>query len=415
MFRHCSVFEYLLLLLYGSHSVICQILDNRIANLSTLWSNNPYSCPTKLYADGSMVNLIIDPPANGPHFAFGFYCGANSTSFYLAVFLHYPEKDTGFPQVVWSANRNSPVKVNSTLEFTQEGDLALKDVDDVLVWSTNTSGRSVVGLELTAKGNLVLSDESSAAVWQSCDYPTDTLVLGQKLIDGQKLIASTSAINGSEGMYYVSATDEGLFSYIQSDPPLYYYSSLVPQIKLSEEPSYVKFLNGSLAFYIRNAEPYPPDREIPFSPGSLFQYMQLGSDGHLRVYDWDFLWKDVTDVLSPYIDECEYPLVCGKYGICSNGQCSCPGDTSNEINFFRPINKRQPNLGCLEITPLSCEASQYHHLLDLAYLFCFNPGSDTITTDSEGCKKACLKNCSCKSVFFCDSFQYVLWELLHAV
>ncbi|CAK9181622.1 unnamed protein product [Ilex paraguariensis] len=39
-------------------------------------------------------------------------------------------------------------------------------------------------------GNLVLFDRNNATVWQSFDQPTDCLVPGQKLLSGQKLIAS---------------------------------------------------------------------------------------------------------------------------------------------------------------------------------------------------------------------------------
>ncbi|EXB94625.1 Epidermis-specific secreted glycoprotein EP1 [Morus notabilis] len=39
----------------------------------------------------------------------------------------------------------------------------------------------VVGLELLPNGNLVLRDAENHVVWKSYDYPTDTLLLDQRL------------------------------------------------------------------------------------------------------------------------------------------------------------------------------------------------------------------------------------------
>ncbi|KAL7215749.1 hypothetical protein ACSBR1_027818 [Camellia fascicularis] len=97
------------------------------------------------------------------------------------------------PQLVWSANRNHPVKLNATLQLTQDGNLTLADSDGTSVWSTGN--HSVSGLNLTEDGNLVLFDRNNATVWQSFDHPTDSLLVGQGLVGGQKLTSSTSASN----------------------------------------------------------------------------------------------------------------------------------------------------------------------------------------------------------------------------
>ncbi|WJZ92571.1 hypothetical protein VitviT2T_011558 [Vitis vinifera] len=95
---------------------------------------------------------------------------------YLFAILIFPppRKDkyleVQIPKVVWSANQNFLVRDDATLQLMQEGDLILRDAD----------------------GNLVLFDSNNAFVWQSCDHPTDSLVLGQILVFGQKLTASAS-------------------------------------------------------------------------------------------------------------------------------------------------------------------------------------------------------------------------------
>jgi hypothetical protein len=69
-----------------------------------------------------------------------------------------------------------------------------------------------------------------------------------------------------------------------------------------------------------------------------------------------------------------------------------------------------PNLGCSLVTPLSCEASQNHILLELHNItyFAFQPDLPVINPDHrhidlESCKKACLKDCSCKAAIYNSS------------
>ncbi|KAG5597318.1 hypothetical protein H5410_038550 [Solanum commersonii] len=94
--------------------------------------------------------------------------------------------------------------------------------------------------------------------------------------------------------------------------------------------------------------------------------MKLGPDGHLWVYQWDenaLDWKVISDVLfNVYAENCGYPTVCGRYGICtSNGKCSCPPDQ----NFFRPLDERKIDVGCLQLTSIYCNSLQYHSFVEL--------------------------------------------------
>ncbi|CAK9175594.1 unnamed protein product [Ilex paraguariensis] len=241
------------------------------------------------------------------------------------------------PQVIWSANRDNPVKINATLELTQDGDLVLADVDGTLVWSTNTSGKYASGLNLTEMGNLVLFDTSNTTVWQSFDHPTDSLVFGQTLNPRQKLTASISTYNSSRGMYSFAAAKRRLIAYIESNPP--------------------------------------------------------------QVYAWGgSSWGQEQDLLTNNLfGDCGYPMVCGKYGICSDGQCSCSQQTD-----FSQINFRQPNLGCSLNIPISCDFSQYHKLVELKDIDYFVYRSDLRDEmmELEDCMNTCLKNCTCKAAVF---------------
>ncbi|KAI3465874.1 hypothetical protein Pfo_022537 [Paulownia fortunei] len=387
--------------------VSSQPYDYPTANLSASWINSVSADHSVSFTDNSTVRSILLRGTFGPKYACGFYCNGNCETYLFAIFIVQTNSGggitspaIGFPQVVWSANRNSPVRINATLQLTAEGDLVLRDVDGTLAWSTHTAGMSVAGLNLTEMGNLVLFDAKNSVVWQSFDHPTDALVPGQLLVSGKKLTASSSPTNWTEGgLFSVSMTSEGLVASIQSDPPQVYYQNLFGSTKQNREASYVKFQNGSIDLYINSIEPSNPDISIAIPQATSAQYMRLGPDGHLRVFEWATQWREVGDVFTGYFGECNYPMVCGKYGICSNGQCSCPRSSSNAVNF-RQINDRQPDLGCAEVIPISCNASSNHSFLDLEDVTYFEFTTDIMGTDMNSCKEACLKNCSCKASIF---------------
>ncbi|KAH0654577.1 hypothetical protein KY289_032255 [Solanum tuberosum] len=141
------------------------------------------------------------------------------------------------------------------------------------------------------------------------------------------------------------------------------------------------------------------------TPTSTAQFIKLGHDGHLRVYQLgDLNWEEVDDILS--INDCGYPMVCGRYSICANGgQCTCPV----EVNFFKPFSERNPDLGCTELMSISCDSSQYHSLVELknteyfSFRFNYELNSSVFWLEGkkiEDCQRASLSNCSCKAAVY---------------
>jgi hypothetical protein len=195
-----------------------------------------------------------------------------SFSVFITTTEHFSTDDDG-PEVVWSANPNNPVGINAGLQLTSERGLVLQDANGTIAWSTNISSKSVAALNLTDMCNLVLLDEQNATIWQSYDHPTDTLVLGQKLVAGQNLTSQ-----GGLNKFSLSLTSEGLFAYINSNPPQCYSSSNPDNVSFS----YVQFHNQSLDFFtVNEPSPGPFYAELPITS----KYMRFGPDGHLRVYD----------------------------------------------------------------------------------------------------------------------------------
>ncbi|KAG0462918.1 hypothetical protein HPP92_021394 [Vanilla planifolia] len=340
--------------------------DYPTANLSVHWTNSQSLPHNVSFPNGSTVRPLLLRGSFGPSFAFGFFCSSPCDDFLLAIYILLTNSAsliTGLvfapPQVVWTANRDHPVHENATLSFSPNGDLVLRDADGTFVWSTNSSSHAVASVTILDSGNLVLLDSKNNSLWASFDHPTDSLLLGQTLREGQRLTANTSANNATRGQLYLSVLADGLNAFVDSRPPQLYFA---------------------------------------------YSYLRLESDGHLRLYAWINGWQFLKDVLDVYPDECAYPTTCGQYGICSNGQCSCPQGNNSDSNYFKPVDPRQINFGCDLVTPLSCESMENHSLLALDEVSYFNyvdPSSSAMNgIDAETCKHACLSNCSCKAALF---------------
>ncbi|KAI3730389.1 hypothetical protein L1987_61559 [Smallanthus sonchifolius] len=377
-------FAFFVIVMLSCYSPTAQLYHT--ANLSTTWTN-----------DYSHVRPMLLRQTKVALFACGFYCDGDCTSYIFAIYFYPTVYSVGNSidyRVVWSANRDHPVGDNAILNFTAAGELVLKDADGSIVWTTNTAGKSVAGMNLTDTGNLVLFDDQNSVVWQSFDHPTDCLLPGQKLFEGQKLKSNVSLTNSSEGMYYLQVTEKGLFAYVESNPPQAYFSLLVYGYNVRR---YIRLLDGSMTFFIHSSKT-DPDYVMYIPQSSSAQYMKLMPDGHLQVFKRKSeQWTVLEDLTKGFVEEdCSYPLVCGRNSICStNQQCSCPGK-----EYFRPVNDRQPNLGCSEITPLTCNSTQDQDFITLDNVTYFTSIADMKGVNMETCKLACLNNCSCKAAFF---------------
>ncbi|CAL5406710.1 unnamed protein product [Camellia sinensis] len=126
--------------------------------------------------DSSITVREIFSRRGGVEFVCGFYCFGSCTYYLFSVAI----VGGGNRSVVWSTNEGHPVKEGATLQLTVDGELELQNSDGDHVWSTNTLGKSVVGMNTTEWENLVLFNNERAIVWQSFDYPTNTLLVGQQ-------------------------------------------------------------------------------------------------------------------------------------------------------------------------------------------------------------------------------------------
>ncbi|XP_078158100.1 EP1-like glycoprotein 2 [Carex rostrata] len=405
-----SSLAFVALLLCFPFSVNPQLYNYPIASAPASWKNSPSDLqPMVFYGEYANSLLLRLNVSHGLSFATGFYYLPPGNSFILSIYIISAFDEYYIPpQVIWSANRDRPVRENATLQLTSTDGLTLRDNDGSLVWSTSGLNRSVAGINITEAGNLVLFDINNSTIWQSIDHPTDCLVMGQTLEGGIRISANSSSTNLAESQFYLTLLADGLYGFLNSNPPQEYYyyrttneiSNVISNRTVDKSMS-IKFSNGSITMSSALLT-----YDIPifhFSSANSIQYIRLESDGHLRLYDYDydycaFQWKMVADLLN--LSNCDYPTVCGHYGICSNGQCTCPTGTLG--NYFKPVDNRRAEIGCYAVTNITCQDENHHLLLNLTDVYYFNNINNVAfnATDEETCKKACLGDCKCKAALF---------------
>ncbi|XP_059665031.1 G-type lectin S-receptor-like serine/threonine-protein kinase SD2-5 [Cornus florida] len=394
------------------------------SNFPTAWhNNNSLNTLSAAGDDVSKVRVVL-LRQRGADFVSGFYCADNCNYYVFSVVV----VGGGNHSVVWSANRSHPVRENATLQLTRDGGLVLRDSNGANVWSTNTFGKSVAGMNMTAKGNLVLFNKEGASVWQSFEHHSDTMLIGQRLQDGQKLI-SRSSDKWSRGLYHAGlklATGFAAYTKAGEGQPLMYYQLVPFQSSTTSRGSYYAELQQG-AFIVKRGTSQTSFMINPteFSSNEAVKYVKLQSDGHLKIYYHGNATglREIADLITEDLGECQHPRQCGEYGLCREGQCSCAVGTDGR-QYWRQTQLQLLKSGCSRITNLSCPPSlnQQHHLVEVRNVTYFNViDSDAAfpnIRDLEGCKQACMQNCSCGAAFFryvndvSDGYCYMPSEIL---
>ncbi|KQJ87660.1 hypothetical protein BRADI_4g12808v3 [Brachypodium distachyon] len=295
--------------------------------------------------DGTTVRDIVlrSPRArpfsfDGWSFAEGFFCASLCDVFLFSVFIVSTDSGGWFydmatgPQDIWLANRAGLTLLGRTPPLSLRGMATSSSVyrwdHGKMVWSSATSDKSMIGMEITKLSNLVLFDQKNSTVRQSFHH---RLIHWPPCNHFRKTQSQ---------LYYITALPDGLYYYVESTPPQLYFSyAPVQNYKTRNDPIKVTFKNGSLSIIMQSSEP----RDIMLPPALSSQHMRLESDGHLRLHQWSGNIKQWTFAYKP---------LCGDYGICANGQCTCLFRTTRTVvNLNRNDCKQacQHNCSCREV------------------------------------------------------------------
>uniref|UniRef100_A0A2N9GH19 Receptor-like serine/threonine-protein kinase n=1 Tax=Fagus sylvatica TaxID=28930 RepID=A0A2N9GH19_FAGSY len=142
---------------------------------------------------------------------------------------------------IWTANRNAPMSSSDKLSLTTNGLIVTNQTGQVL-WSTPFLTSKVAAMQLLDTGNLVLVDAGNAKLWESFDYPTDAIVVGQRIPVGKSLESSVSEDDMSLGDYRLEVTDRDVV--LQWNRMDYW--------KLSSNSKALKNSNGTVSWMVMN-------------------------------------------------------------------------------------------------------------------------------------------------------------------
>ncbi|CAK7347020.1 unnamed protein product [Dovyalis caffra] len=311
--------------------------------------------------------------------------------------------------VIWSANRDDPISSSGKMNLTANG-ITISEQEGNQKWSTPPLRSSVYALLLTEMGNLVLLDQFNNSLWESFHHPTDTIVMGQHLLEDAMLSSAVSNEDLSTGDYMLTVSD--------SDVMLQWYGQTYWKLSMDalasrNSNSIIEYMaiNGTgLFLFGRNGSAVVTQVTLP---RSSFRIGLLGASGQFMISS--FLGADRKQEFVGPIDACQIPFVCGRIGLCtgttSNGPtCSCPQ------GFLRGS---QHLSGCLPSDgyslPLACNSTNNVTQLnssDVSYLR-LGYGLDYFSIDfSEPikygvnlsvCQDVCTAECSCLGIFYENS------------
>ncbi|WCJ23798.1 G-type lectin S-receptor-like serine/threonine-protein kinase LECRK1 [Euphorbia peplus] len=275
-------------------------------------------------------------------FAFGFYPLVNG-QFLVGIWLNKIPQRT----LVWSANRDDPAKLGSTINLKLNGQLVLVHSNRTEHFIYNGTSSSAM---LQDNGNLVLLSNTSSSdiIWQSFDFPTDIILLGQVLVMGQKLYSNANGMfDYSKGRYMLEVQFDGnivMSAYKIADPG-YWFTLTAGTRNVS-----LVFNQSSAFMYVSNGTSVilSMTSKAPTPIEDYYHLVMINDRGNLQQLaynkrngsEWMVVWEPDFIKAEP----CTVFNICGVYGFCSSSKnrtanCDClPG--------YLPRDPDVPSKGC---------------------------------------------------------------------
>ncbi|GMJ01531.1 hypothetical protein like AT5G35370 [Hibiscus trionum] len=301
--------------------------------------------------------------------------------------------------IIWTANRDEPISDSARLLLTANG-LVITDDFDRIIWSTRSLESPVAFLQLDDSGNLVLLDRGNVSLWESFDYPTDTLVMGQRLQVGIDFFA---------GEYQLLLT--GFDAVLQWNGMTYWRLSMDDRaFKDSNAPASFMSVNGS-GLYLFRDDGSTVVFKVTLAPinatGLDFVFAKLGSNGKFTISSYG--GNELVQNLQLPAEDCIIPSICGEIGFCDTDKtCSCPSGFHNGIGSCVPIDP-------FFTLPKACNTSNSYgsETSDQFSYMKIGDAIDYFSTDFieplsrqiniSYCQLLCSQNCSCLGVLYGNS------------
>lgn len=294
--------------------------------------------------------------------------------------------------------------------------LAITDESKELIWSTPPLSSPVSALLLLETGNLVLVDENNVSLWQSFDYPTDTIVTGQRFLAGKSLVSASSADDFSSANYSLTLNDENLV--LQWFGQTYWKLSMETRsFKLSNNPvSYMEIISDGLYLYGGSGNESFVVLKLLLSSSS-FSIARIGYGGRFTISSSNSTENVyLTQELLRPSEFCLVPNICGELGFCTLKQikktnyCTCLEGFKTDSTGCSPIEKSislptrcNGSSSGRESESASSVASYMN--LGTSFQYIANDFSEPAMrgVDLSVCQDLCSQNCSCLGFFYRNS------------
>ncbi|KAJ9136265.1 hypothetical protein P3X46_033357 [Hevea brasiliensis] len=348
------------------------------------------------------------------NFELGFFSPESSSLRYVGIRYH---KAQGQP-VIWVANREKPIfDTEGVFTFGKDGNLTVKDGNNISVWSSNTSVPSGDGVAILEKGgNLkLLSSDNKTIYWESFKHPTDTFLPNMRILASsgeQKPFTSwKSASDPSLGNFSMGVDSNGALQIVIWEHSRRRWRSGYWDERIFQGvPNMTLVANYRYGFkYIDN------DFTYTLSNSSDLIRFQIRWDGIEEQSRWNESENKWVPIQQQPANNCELYNYCGNFGICTalpNPKCTC-------MEGFDPRNPGQWTKGnwsggCVRKTELQCQRNISTAEQDGFKKFRCNklPDFASVYTGvlSEDCEKKCLSNCSCNAYAVVENIGCMIWN-----
>ncbi|CAI9774776.1 unnamed protein product [Fraxinus pennsylvanica] len=268
------------------------------------------------------------------------------------------------------------------LELTRYGDLRLKDQNERIGWRSGTSGQGVERLHLLRTGNLVLVDSLNLIKWQSFNFPTDTMMWGQRLSSATRL--TSFPINSSNLFYSFEIQYDKIALYLNFGIWKYSYWEFRPSIE--KNITFVQLSSEGLELFTGKHQKI--DQITSEGPEPL-RFLALGNNtGNLGLYHFSAEKGKFEESYEALNTSCDLPLaycrVTNIEGLCGRSRAEMlevRGATTvlkgipNKANVAKEVCANQ----CLD--DCTCVAAQYTNSGE-CFLYKFIRGIKQVESES---------------------------------
>ncbi|OMO78796.1 hypothetical protein CCACVL1_14102 [Corchorus capsularis] len=333
-------------------------------------------------------------------FELGFFSTNGESNWYLGIWYASIPTQTR----VWVANRENPIKdiAQSSLEITETGQLAVKELPDSIVWQS-TNKEEAKSIDLLESGNLVLYSSEGSKIWQSFDFPTDTWLPEMNISIQRSLTSWKSLFDPSPGLFSLRLKPQQFneFQLVYNSSNVYWSTGNWTGAAFSNVPQ----MTIRYIYKFHFVDPYLPTASFWYSVRALengaeppLTRFQVDVSGQLKQFTWSPQIESWNMFWSEPEDKCRVHGLCGSFGSCvstSLKPCVC-------LNGFKPVddegwNSGDYTSGCKRESDDFCEEKDgFEDVGDVEY-----DGGTTVSFQGSrsSCEKSCLSNCSCIGLY----------------